>query len=199
MNAPWRRPAKPKSESQSSTVSLDETEDKKRRNREAAQRYREANREKILAKQRERRAADPAKARLQREQAMKRWKERNPDRAIAKHVLRYEAVAERERAEARQRARERRARDPEAAREADRQYRARNLDRMRAQARARYARKKAAKARHENDQALAEMPGLPTSSATLGLVPSAPDVARPLDGAVLLADLPGPLAGAPHG
>ena len=199
MNAPWRRPAKPKSESQSSTVSLDETEDKKRRNREAAQRYREVNREKILAKQRERRAADPAKARLQREQAMKRWKERNPDRAIAKHVLRYEAVAEKEREAARQRSRERRARDPEAAREADRQYRAQNLDRMRAQARARYARKKAASASHENDRAPAEMPSLPTPGAPLGLVPSAPAVAGSLDGAVLLTDLPGALAGAPHG
>jgi hypothetical protein len=56
----------------------EKAEDKKRRSREAQQRYRDANKEKILAKQRERRAADPVKTRLEGQKSMKRWKERNP-------------------------------------------------------------------------------------------------------------------------
>jgi hypothetical protein len=44
----------------------------------AQQRYRHANKEKVLAKQRERRAADPVKTRLEGQKSMKRWKERNP-------------------------------------------------------------------------------------------------------------------------
>jgi hypothetical protein len=127
----------------------EKTADKKRRTFEAQLRYRDANKEQILAKQRERRAADPVKTRLEGQKSMKRWKERNPERAIAKQVLRYEAVGDHERAKARERARERRARDPEAAREADRQYQEQHRERIRAQRRARYERSKLANAAHD--------------------------------------------------
>jgi hypothetical protein len=148
MNAPWRRTATPAPEASPSITEAEKAEDKRRRNREAQQRYRDANREKILAKQRECRAANPAKTRLQGQQSMKRWKERNPERAIAKQVLRYEAVGDHERAKARERARERRARDPEAVREADRQYQEQHRERIKAQRRARYERSKSVNAAH---------------------------------------------------
>ncbi len=146
MTAPWRRAPVPVQEAAPPMTEVERAEDKRRRNCEAQRRYREANREKILARQRESRAADPAKTRLQGQQSMKRWKERNPERAIAKQVLRYEAMGDHERAKARERARERRARDPDAAREADRLYRAQHRERIKAQRRARYERSKSANA-----------------------------------------------------
>ena len=149
MTAPWRRTAEPTPEPLPRMTDAERAEDRKRRVYEAQLRYRDANREKILAKQRECRAADPAKTRLQGQQSMKRWKERNPERAIAKQVLRYEAVGDHERAKARQRARERRERDPEAVREADRQYQELHRERIKAQRRARYARSKSANATHD--------------------------------------------------
>jgi hypothetical protein len=173
--------------------------DKKRRNREAQERYREANREKILARQREYRAANPEKTRLQREQSMKRWKERNPEKAIAKYVLRYEAVGDRERAASRLRAQERRERDREAAREYDRKYRAENLERMRAQARARYARRKQLKAAGGNAQRTDGMPDVWESSTALGLVPPRARPAGALDRADLLAGVPRDPEGAADG
>lgn len=199
MTAPWRRlgevaPAPPPPMSEAERLA-----DKKRRIRESQERYRQANREKILAMQRERRAANPEKTRLQREQSMKRWKERNPERAIAKHVLRYEAVAERERAEAKKRSQERRERDREAAREYDRKYRLENLDRMRAQARARYARRKQSKAAGGNAQRPDGVPDLRESSAALGLVPPRAGAAHALDSADLLAGVPRDPAGTTRG
>jgi hypothetical protein len=148
MTAPWRRAPAPVPEAAPPMTEAEKAEDKRRRNCEAQRRYRAANREEILAKQRECRAANPAKTRLQGQQSMKRWKERNAERAIAKQVLRYEAVGDHERAKARERARERRARDPEAARETDRQYQEQHRERIRAQRRARYERSKLANAPH---------------------------------------------------
>ena len=190
MTAPWRRPADVVPAPPPPMTEAEKLADMKRRNREAQARYRKANREKMLAKQREYRAANPEKTRLQREQSMKRWKERNPEKAIASYVLRYEAVGDRERAAARQRAQERRERDREAAREADRKYRAENLEKMRAQARARYARRKQLKAGGGDARGPDEMPDLRESSAPLGVVPPRTRPARALDSSDLLAGLP---------
>lgn len=198
MTAPWRKPSEVILVPQQPMTEEEKIVGKKRKNREAQQRYRQVNRDKVLALQRERRAANPEKTRLQREQSMKRWKERNPEKAIAKHVLRYEAVGDRERAAARLRSKERRERDREAAREAERQYRAQNLERMRAQARARYARKKQLKAATQNAQHPDAMPILSETRTPLGLVPPLPRDPAALDRTDLLSGLPRDLEGAAH-
>ncbi len=198
MPAPWRKPAESMPAPPPPMRDAEKVADKKQRNREAQQRYRDANRQQILAAQRERRAANPEKARLQREQSMKRWKERNPEKVIAKYVLRYEAVGDRERAAARLRSQERRERDREAAREADRQYRAQNLERMRAKARERYARKKQLEAATENAERPDAMPHVSSPRPPLGLVPPLSRHSAPLDGAGLLPGLPRTLERATH-
>lgn len=142
MTPPWKKHIEAQPEPQSSMTEEERIADHKRRKREASARYREKNREKILAIQREKRQADPEKARARRRHDMAIWRERHPEKYIAKNVLRREAYAEEERAAARIRAREKRAKDPEAVREYDRQWRLKNLDRMREKGRLRYAKKK---------------------------------------------------------